>query len=301
VPLRLTGLIAAAYTPVNDRGQLEEETIDRLAEHFVATGVSGVFVCGTTGECHSLAVDTRRRALRRWRQAAGTRLKVVAHVGSNCLADAQALAADAAACGADAIASMAPFFFRPENVSQLADYLAAIASSAPATPFYYYDIPSMTGVTLPTDQLLKVADTKLPTLHGIKFTRHDNMLLQSCLAADDGRFDILFGHDENLLTGLALGVRGAIGSTYNYAAGLYGKLIEAFDADDLAAARRLQWQSVRLVRVLGKHGGVRTGKAIMSLLDLDCGPVLPPLPPMTTEDVAVLRKDLEQIGFFDNP
>jgi N-acetylneuraminate lyase len=299
MPLRLTGLNAAAFTPVNTRGELQEEVIDQLAEHFVATGVSGVFVCGTPGECHSLSVEVRRQAMRCWRKAAGDRLKLVAHVGSNCLADSQALALDAADHGADAIASMAPFFFRPANVGELADYLAAIASAAPKTPFYYYDIPIMTGVVLPTDELLTLAESKLPTLHGVKFTRSDTMLLQSCLAAADGRFDILFGHDESLLTGLALGVHGAIGSTYNYLAPLYLKLIEAFDRGDLQTARQLQWQSVQLVQVLRKYGGIRTGKAIMSLSGIDCGPVLPPLQAMSDEEVASLRADLDRLDFMN--
>ena len=297
----LTGLIAAAYTPLDDRGHLREGTIDQLAEHFVATGVAGVFVCGTTGECHSLTVEERRRTLRRWCQAADGRLKIIAHVGSNCLPDSMVLAADAAQCGADAIASMAPFFFRPRTVDQLAAHLAPIASAAPDTPFYYYDIPSMTGVELPTDELLAACGESIPNLRGVKYTRNDNLLLQSCLAANEGQFDILFGHDENLLTGLVLGARGAIGSTYNYAAPLYVRLIDEFQRKNLERARQLQWRSAQLVQVLMKHGGVRAGKEIMGMLGIDCGPVRVPLPQMLGSEVKQLRDDLDNIGFFGEP
>ena len=60
-------------------------------------------------------------------------------------------------------------------------------------------------------------------MHGIKFTNNDLMTLQECLALDG--FDIVFGYDELLLAGLTLGVKGAVGSTYNFAAPLYQRAL----------------------------------------------------------------------------
>jgi dihydrodipicolinate synthase/N-acetylneuraminate lyase len=50
-----------------------------------------------------------------------------------------------------------------------------------------------------------------------------------CLDVDPDRYEILFGCDEALLTGLSLGASGAVGSTYNFMAPLYLKLIQAFE------------------------------------------------------------------------
>jgi len=47
---RLTGLIAAPHTPFAPDGSVALDQIDLQAEVLVAQGVSGVFVCGTTGE-----------------------------------------------------------------------------------------------------------------------------------------------------------------------------------------------------------------------------------------------------------
>ena len=93
----------------------------------------------------------------------------------------------------------------------------------------------MTGVAIPTAQFLERAAKSIPTLHGVKFTNNDLMTLQECLAL--GEFDIVFGYDELLLAGLALGVKGAVGSTYNFAAPLYRRLIDDFGRGDFAAAR----------------------------------------------------------------
>jgi N-acetylneuraminate lyase len=76
----------------------------------------------------------------------GTAMRVVVHVGSNCLADAKALAEQAEELGAVAIAALTPMYFKPKNVEVLVETMKQIAAAAPETPFYYYDIPVLGGV-----------------------------------------------------------------------------------------------------------------------------------------------------------
>jgi N-acetylneuraminate lyase len=298
--LRLIGLVAAPHTPLHADGSLALDVIERQAELLLATGVRGVFVCGTTGESHSLTLDERMRVAERWVAVAAGRFPVVVHVGHNCLADARTLAAHAQRTGADAIAAAAPCFFKPATVAELTDACAAVASAAPALPFYFYDIPGMTGVTVSAAALLERGSAYVPNLAGVKFTNGDLITLQECLALGDD-FDVVFGYDELLLAGLALGVRGAVGSTYNFAAPLYQRLLTAFAASDLETARRLQRQSVALVRVLQCFGVVRAGKALMALLGIDCGPVRPPLAPMTAAEVAQLYEGVRHLDIFARP
>src|SRR5262249_54096156 len=148
----------------------------------------------------------------------GTDLRLIVHVGSNCLADARALAAQARSLGATAIAALAPSYFKPGSVDALIACCAEIAGAAPDVPFYFSAFPSMTGVRRPIPEFLANAPDRIPTLAGLKFTNPDLMAFQACLRAGDGRFDILWGVDESLLAALALGAEGAVGSTYNFAA-----------------------------------------------------------------------------------
>lgn len=300
MPLRLTGLVAAPHTPLHADGRLRLDTIERQAEHLVETGLRGAFVCGTTGESHSLTVEERQQVAERWVAVSAGRFPVVVHVGHNCLTDARTLAAHAQRVGADAVAAAAPCFFRPATVSELTDACAAVAGAAPGLPFYYYDIPSMTGVTVSAAALLERGQEYVPNLAGVKFTNSDLITLQECLALGDA-FDVVFGYDEMLLAGLALGVRGAVGSTYNFAAPLYHRLLAAFQAGDLATARGLQRQSVALIRVLQCFGGVRASKALMGLLGIDCGPVKPPLAPMTPAEVVQLYESVRHLDIFSRP
>jgi N-acetylneuraminate lyase len=298
---RLTGLIAAAVTPFSADGRLRSDRIDLLAELYAESGVSGVFACGTTGESHSLTSAERREVAERWLAAAKGRFPVIVHVGHNSLPEAQSLARHASESGAAAIGAMAPFFFKPASVADLVEYCAAIAAAAPELPFYYYHIPGVTGVTFPAADFLRQAAGRIPNLAGAKFT-HTNLLdFQDCMAVDGGRYDILFGHDEILLAGLALGAKGAIGSTYNFAAPVYLRMLKAFEAGDLAAARREQLQAALMVQVLLKHGGVAACKAILQLMGIDCGPVRPPLKTIAGPQLAALREELRPFDVFARP
>jgi N-acetylneuraminate lyase len=259
------------------------------------SGVRGAFICGTTGESLSLTVAERMAITEAWREAAGGKMPLVVHVGANSLPDARALAAHAAKCKVDAIAVMAPSFFRP-NVEDLIAYCGAVAEAARQTPMYYYDIPTMTNVPIPTARFLEQGAKSIPTLHGIKFTNNDLMTLQECLALES--FDIVFGYDELLLAGLTLGVKGAVGSTYNFAAPLYLRLIDAFECYDLATARKAQLQSVCMIRVLQEFGFSRASKAMMSLIGVDCGQVRLPLRPMAKAETADLGRRLREMDGF---
>jgi N-acetylneuraminate lyase len=286
----LTGLIAAPHTPFTPDGALNAAVIPRQADILVANGVTGAFICGSTGESHSLTTAERMTTAEAWRTAIGSRsLKLIVHAGHNCIEDAKALAAHAAEVGADAISIMAPCYFKPATVDDLVGFCARVASSAPALPFYFYDIPALTGVHLSMVDFLKKGSTSIPNLVGLKFTSTNLMSLQKCLEAGDGRFNILFGCDEMLLAALALGVHGAVGSTYNYAAPLYQEILKAYAAGNLETARALQMKSVKLVEVLCEYGVLAAGKAIMGMLGAECGPVRPPTRALSLPEITTLR------------
>lgn len=297
---RLTGLIAAPFTPFHADGSLWLDRVELLAQTLQAENVSGAFVCGTTGEGLSLTIEERMKVAERWVTVAPPGLRVIVHVGHSSLADCQALAAHAQQVGASAIGIMAPHFFRPKQVADLVNYCASVAQAAPALPFYYYHIPSMTGVSLPCVEFLQQAADRIPTLAGIKFTHEDLMDYLACLQEADGRFDVLFGRDEMLLAALALGAKGAIGSTYNYAANAFHPVIAAFQQGDLAAARRRQRRVNGFIACMIRHGGLAAGKAIMAMKGRGVGPVRPPLRSLTAEQAAALERDLELSGFFDD-
>jgi len=297
---KLTGLIAAPFTPMYSCGDINLSAIQGYAEWLVKTGVAGVFICGTTGEGVSMTVEERCSVTKEWVRASAGRLKVIVHVGTNCQADAMVLARNAQDEGADAIASMAPNFFKPANVNDLVGWFEPVAAAAPELPFYYYNMPSMTGVCLSVEQFLVEGGKKIPTLAGVKFTHNNLMEMNQCISLENGRFEVLHGYDEILICGLALGAKAAVGSTYNYAGVIYSRLLNCFAEGNLEEARELQKYSVEIVKVIIKYGGgVRGGKAIMKLIGIDCGECRLPVTKFSDEEYAELCSDLEKIDFFE--
>lgn len=296
--MEMEGLVAATFTPLMPDGRVNLEAIEPYAGYLSGQSIAGVFVNGTTGEGMSLTVEERLQLAARWRKALPRRLKLIVHVGHNCLADARAMAQHAEAIGADAVSACSPSFFKPRTIEELVACCAEVAAAAPRLPFYYYHIPVLTGVYLPMTEFLPLARERIPNLRGIKFTDEDLMDFASALQFSAGRLEIFAGRDEMLLSFLELGARAAVGSTYNYLAPAFETLLSAFKRGDLATAQSVQAFVRDLVAVISKHGGVPSQKSIMRWVGIDCGPVRLPLVNLSVEVEARLHAELESHDFF---
>ena len=296
---RLSGLIAATFTPMGEDGSLNLGAVPSMVNHLRNQGIAGLYVVGSTGEGVSLSSEERRAVAETFVEAADGRMPVVVQVGHNSLAEARQLAAHAQQIGATAISATPPSYFKPDSVETLAACMAESAAGAPATPFYYYHVPHMTGVGLSMLDFLHVAAERMPTLAGIKYTATTMQEMVACIGAADGRFEILHGVDEMLLAGLAMGAGGAVGSTYNYAAPIYRHMIQAFSRGDLDEARLWQGRSCAMVRIILQYRALASQKALMAMIGLDCGPTRLPVPYLTEQERVDLRDKLTAIGFFD--
>ena len=296
--MKVKGLVAAVFSPMREDGALNPAAAEPVVEHLIRDGVEGLYVCGSTGEGPSLSSEERMTVAEAYVAAAGRRLPVIIQVGHDSLAEARRLAAHAKAIGADAIAALPPCYFVPGTLDVLFDCLADISAAAPGVPFFYYHIPSWTGVDPDMVEFVRRAGGRIPSFAGVKFSAAALDVLQECLTTAGDRITILFGMDDMLLSGLAAGAPGAVGSTYNFAAPLYRRLIAAFARGDLRESRRCQTLSVRMIRTLYRYRGHPAFKAVMGMLGVECGPVRLPLVSLTAEERAALRQELKDIGFF---
>jgi len=295
----LSGLIAAPFTPMHGAGELNLELVPayyRLLKH---NRVTGAFICGSTGEGVSLTTREKFAVMEAWAAttAQDPNFKVMALLGGTSLADCKDLAKEAYALGLYGVSFTAPFYFKPASIETLADCCATIAAEVPEMPFYYYHIPVLTGVGFQMIDLLKAVEGKIANFAGIKYTHEDFMDFLSCLHYANGRYDMLWGRDENMLSALVLGAKGAVGSTFNYAAPLYHDLIAAFETGNLEKAQQLQQQSIDMIRLLGKYGGIATGKAYMKLVGLDCGDFRLPVRNMDGATFEVFKEDASALAF----
>lgn len=303
---KLQGLVAATITPMTENGEINFPVIGQYVDYLVKEqGVKNIFVNGTTGEGLSLSISERRQVAEEWvRQGRNKLDQVVIHVGALNLKESQELAQHAAEIGADGIAVIAPFFFKSQNKDALISFLREVAAAAPALPFYYYHIPSLTGVKIRAEELLDGIQDKIPSFQGLKFSDTDLLDFGQCVDQNHQRqFALLFGVDEQLLSALVLGATGAVGSTYNYLGKKTNQMLEAFEQKDLASALSYQFRIQRFINYVIKLGfGVSQTKAIMTLVSgIPMGPPRLPLQKATQEFTANAEAKLKSLNFLSFP
>jgi N-acetylneuraminate lyase len=284
---------------MHNDGSINTSIIAQYYEMLKANGVTGAFICGSTGEGVSMTTPEKKAVAEAWAAATkgDTDFKVMMFLGGTSIADCKDLALHAQEIGLYAISFTSPFYFKPANVEMLAKACIEVASVAPDMPFYYYHIPVLTGVGFAMYDLLQAIDDKILNFAGVKYTHEDFMDFLSCMNYKSGKYDMLWGRDENMLPALSVGAKGAVGSTFNYAAPLYLELINAFENGDLQKANALQQQAIDMIRLLGKYGGIATGKAFMKLVGLDCGEFRLPVKNMNAEKFELFEKDVQQLNF----
>ena len=293
---KLEGLVAAAHTPFNADGSVNLELIAKQAETLIKQKVTGVYISGTTGEGICCSLAERKAVFDEWVKAAKGKLFLIAHIGALALPDVQELGAYAVKCGMDATSIVPPNFFKPGSIGALVAYLQEALKTSEKLPFYYYHT-SMSGVNFDMQKFLEEADGKIKNLAGIKFNYPDLYMFQRCMRACGGKYDITWGIDEWFAGAVALGAKSAIGSTYNYSAGIYYKIWDAVKTGDLKKAEKGMKQVCDIVDILVQYGGVAGGKAMMAVWGLDMGGVRLPNVSLSDEAKADCVARLKKIGF----
>jgi len=297
---RLEGLIAAPFGTLHKDESLNFDIIPRYIDHLVKRDVRGLFVCGSTGEGPSLSFREKKQVIEKWGAASTGSMKKIAMTGGTSVAECMELATLAAEYHYDAVAVCAPYYYKPLSLTQAVDFCLAVGRGVPGMPLYYYHIPFFTGTNFSMLAFLQAIDNKLPSFRGIKFTHENLMDYKLCLDFENGKYDILWGRDEILLSALVLGAKGFIGSTYNFIAPLYHRAMSAFHRGDMQSAAAVQAQVMQIVHLIGKYGGLAAQKYMMRLAGIDCGPVRLPLQNLQASAMKALETDLRETVFFDS-
>lgn len=296
---RKVRIIAAAYTPFDESGRIALGKIETLAKWYRTSQVDGAFICGTTGEFPSITYKEKRALLKEWSKFKSPSFSLTFMVGSNAVSEMKELATLAEQYKYDSICMPPTFYFKPQNIGSLLELCREVASCSPSLPFYYYHIPSMTGVDFPMRHFLELLDERIPNFAGIKYSSQDIFDFQACVQFKNGKYNMLWGTDEALIAGLIAGANGAIGSSYNFATPLYKQIINHLNNFQLEEANSLQERSVQLFQILEKYGGAPAGKAVMKIIGIDCGPPRLPQKPVSDQQFVKLKSDLNKIGLFE--
>jgi len=177
------GLIAAPFTPMDSKGNLNAGMIPEYFNFLEKNGIAGVFINGTTGEGPSLTQKEKNINASTWADCLkkGGRIKVINLVGGTSYNECIENALFSSELGLSAIAVIGPYFFRPGNAEALAEFVARVGEAVPEMPVYYYHFPAITGNYIPMIDFLEKITDMLPNFAGIKFSHEDLMDFRAVL------------------------------------------------------------------------------------------------------------------------
>ncbi len=283
---KLKGIFPALLTPFGADGSINKEQLVKLVRYNVDKGVRGFYVCGSTGEAFLLSADERKTVMEIVRDSAPDST-LIAHIGSLNEREATDLARFAKKLGYDLISSVTPFYYK-FSFAEIRDYYCRLADAGELPMLVYY-IPALSGVSMDTSEITSfLAD---PRFAGIKFTSNDFFTMALCKSAFPDK--VLYnGYDEMLLSGLAAGADGGIGSTYNFMAEKFIRIRELFLQNKPAEAREIQNEANRIIAVLCKVGVMQAEKEVLNQLGFDFGECRHPFGALNEEEKALLRREV---------
>jgi 4-hydroxy-tetrahydrodipicolinate synthase len=289
------GILPALVTPFTDDGKnVDEERLRALVEHCLKQGVHGVVPCGTTGEFVNMTKEEKKRTIEIVVDQVDRRVPVVAGTGASGTSEAVEMTKYAKDVGATAALVVTPFYLKPADRG-IYEHYETIANQADL-PIILYNIPQCTGLPLPWQMVEDLA--QIPNIVGVKDSSGQLSFILAVLEKVRDKINVLCGHDEVVLAGLAAGCTGAILASANVIPDVWVQMYNHVKKNELQKARELQYKVQKIARIIAGSGAVGT-KAALNMMKIKVGQVRQPLSvggELTYESREELRLDLEKMG-----
>lgn len=233
------GVITPMVTPLINRENIDFKGLEKLLDHLINGGVSGVFLMGTTGEGTSISPRMRKELIKYSVEYVKGRVPVFVSIADCCIEESLNMACYAKECGASYLVSALPFYLGLTQ-TEIIDYYTTIADNVPL-PLFLYNIPAQTKLMISVEAVKTLA--KHPNIIGMKDSSGNGTYFNTLLAevkAEYPDFTILVGPDEMLASTMALGGNGGVNSGSNLFPELYVNLFKACKAKDTERILKLQ-------------------------------------------------------------
>lgn len=224
-----SGIWVALVTPFNNNA-VDLPAVKRLAQYLIASGVSGLVVCGTTGEAAALSKEEQLAVLDAVLDVVPASQVVMGLSGNNML-DTLQMQQEIQLRDIAGVLIPAPYYIRPSQCG-LVDYFTQLADAS-SVPVILYNIPQRTGIVMELQTIRKIA--RHPQVKAIKDCGGNPDTTMALI--DDGEIDVMTGEDNLILTTLCLGGTGAISASAHIYPQRFVQLVQQVANGDLAAAR----------------------------------------------------------------
>lgn len=283
---RLGTVLTAMATPFTAEGTVDVETAGRLAHRLVDSGCDGLVLSGTTGESPTTSDAEKITLLRAVLDAVGDRARIIAGAGTYDTAHSVHLAKACAAEGAHGLLVVTPYYSRPPQRGLVAHFTAV--ADATELPIVLYDIPPRSLIPIEWDTMRILA--RHPNIVAVKDAKGD--LNGAAAVMAETPLTYYSGDDALNLPWLAVGAVGFISVWGHVAARELRDMLTAFNAGDLATARKIAVTLSPLDAAQSRLGGVTLAKAGLRLQGFDAGDPRLPQMPATAAQLDELAADM---------
>ena len=278
----LSGVIAAAATPLAADGAIETTAYLDHCRWLLDNGCDGLNVLGTTGEANSIGLATRRQLLDAVAASGLPMAQLMVGTGGCALADTVELTRHAVQCGFSGQLVLPPFYYKPVDDDGIFAFFAQLIDTVADARLrlYLYNFPQLTGIPFSIAVIQRLTRAYPGVVVGLKDSSGD---MDNAKAIVDACPDFaVFPSSEAVLRqGRKQGFAGCISATVNLTSAGAGRVWRAPDAPD-AAAQQAEISQIRA------HIAVYTlVPAIKYLLrqlhdNSVWERILPPMTPLTT-------------------
>ena len=284
------GVFTALITPFDEDDNINEDSLRRLIKYNLDDGVSGFYVCGSTGEWPLLTIDERKRVLEIVKDEVGSKASIIVNIGCISTKFSIDLARHSEEVGVSAISSFPPIYYKFTR-EEIKRYYFDIAEST-SVPLIIYYIPSFTNIEMSLDYLLELLSHK--NIIGVKFTFMDLFMLER-IKTLSGKI-VFNGFDEVFLAGLSLGADGMIGSTGNFVPDIIVSIYNSFRSGDLKSAYSYQQKLNRIIKDILGFGVIPGIKEILNMAGFECGKPRRPFKALDEDDRVRLSSLIKEWG-----
>jgi len=287
---KLRGVIAFPVTPFNRDLSLDIEGLQRNLRELVRHPLAAIVAAGGTGELYSLTPSEHLAVVRAIVEEVSGRIPVISGTGFNYKIGIE-LAEQAAAAGSDAILALPPYYPNADE-NALVEYYEAIGKATPL-PFFVYS----RDWENPTPAWVEKLAAKVPTLIAWKDGQGDIRRYQQIIHRLGDRLYWIGGAGDDCVPGYySIGIRTYTSSIATVAPKLSLRLHEFASAGNSEELLRLMKEYVTplySLRARRKGYEVSVMKEMMNAIGLAAGPVRPPLPNLSSDDIAEVKQMLE--------
>jgi len=286
------GTCTALVTPFARDDSIDFETVSKLVHRQLDAGVSALAVLGATGEDSSLSYDERKQLAEAVIESTNRKVPVVVGASAASTRESVALAKMAESAGADIIMVVAPYYCRPTSDGVKA-HLSEVAA-ATSLPLIFYHVPFRTGITVPPEDLLNIAD-EIGQLRGIKECTGNLSFVAELIEGAPEHLAIFSGDEEATLHILQLGGIGIISAFANVAPAAMARLVDAALTGDWEKATKTHFDLLPAFRACFSVSNPLPAKAAMSAGGL-CPPgARLPLVPISESEYQANHAELARI------